>query len=258
MVTVNKIIGLLVLIIVGFLTFMFASARRRNVIHHSINVESQSLLDKRLSVFFISDIHRRKIDDKLLDKIQSGNTIDIVIIGGDLAEKGVPLARIEKNIHQLACLGPLFFIWGNNDREAGENEIREIINRYGGKILDNENVAIPGHSRWGIGGTDDPSSGNVDIDSSLQSIGQYENVIFVTHTPSLFRKVEQLYQPRILLAGHTHGGQIRLGKYGLEDKGSFRIKNGRAKLISNGYGTSTIPLRLGAEPECHIIVIHYT
>ena len=258
MITVNKTIKLLVLIIVGFITFMFMSARKRNIVHHSMNIESQSLLDKTLSVFFISDIHRRKIDDKLLAKIQFENTIDVVIIGGDLAEKGVPLARVEKNIRQLASLGPLFFIWGNNDREAGEKQIRDMISRYGGKILDNENVAIPGHSKWGIGGTDDPSSGNVDIDSSLQSIEQYENVIFVTHTPSLFRKVEQLYQPRILLAGHTHGGQIRFGKYGLEDKGSFRIKNGRAKLISNGYGTSKIPLRLGAEPECHIIAIRYT
>ena len=60
-----------------------------------------------------------------------------------------------------------------------------------------------------------------------------------------------------MLAGHTHGGQIRIGKYGLQEKGSFRMKQGRAKLISNGYGTSTLPLRLGAAPECHVIEINY-
>lgn len=80
----------------------------------------------------------------------------------------------------------------------------------------------------------------------------------VTHTPSLFRKVEQVYHPRLMLAGHTHGGQIRLGKWGLQEKGVFRLDGGRAKLISNGYGTSTLPLRLGAAPECHVIVINYT
>ena len=59
-------------------------------------------------MFFISDIHRRKIDDKLLAKIQSAHEIDVVIIGGDLAEKGVPLTRIAKNIRKLAQLGRYF------------------------------------------------------------------------------------------------------------------------------------------------------
>ncbi|NYF24482.1 metallophosphoesterase [Sporosarcina sp. JAI121] len=257
MITVNKTIGTLVSLMIGFIGFMFVSARRRNVIHHSLDIVGEELQGKSLSVFFISDIHRRKIDDKLLAKVQTVRAIDIVIIGGDLAESGVPLTRIAENIRKLAQLGPVFYIWGNNDREAGEQEIRDIITRNGGKVLDNENVTIPGHPSWGIAGTDDPSSGNVDIDAALRYIDKYENVIFVTHTPSLFRKVEQMYQPRIMLAGHTHGGQIRFGKFGLQEKGTFRKENGRAKLISNGYGTTTLPLRLGAPPECHVIAIRY-
>lgn len=257
MVTANKMIVSLVSLMLGLLIFMFMSARRRNVIYHNMTVAADSKADKRLSVFFISDIHRRKIDDKLLAKVQSAHEIDIVIIGGDLAERGVPLMRIAENVRKLAQLGPLFYVWGNNDREVGEEEMREIITHYGGKILDNESVAVPGHPRWGIGGTDDPSSRNVDIDSTLRFVNQYDNVILVTHTPSLFRKVEQLYEPRLMLAGHTHGGQIRIGKYGLQEKGVFRLNKGRAKLISNGYGTSTLPLRLGAAPECHVIVVSY-
>ncbi|KAA0966155.1 hypothetical protein FQ087_07890 [Sporosarcina sp. ANT_H38] len=257
MVTVNKMIWSSVSLMIGFLTYMFVSARRRNVIYHNMTVSADNQAAKRLSVFFISDIHRRKIDDKLLAKVQSAHEIDMVIVGGDLAEKGVPLTRVAENIRKLAQLGPLFFVWGNNDREVGEEELREIITRHGGKILDNESVAVPGHTCWGIGGTDDPSSRNVDVDATLRFVDQYEHLILVTHTPSVFRKVEQLYKPRLMLAGHTHGGQIRLGKYGLQDKGTFRLENGRAKLISNGYGTSTLPLRLGAAPECHIIEINY-
>ncbi len=257
MITVNKILWSSVSLMIGFLAYMFVSARRRNVIYHNMNVATDSQADKRLSVFFISDIHRRKIDDKLLSKIQPAHEIDIVIIGGDLAERGVPISRIAENIRKLAQLGPLFYVWGNNDREVGEQEIRAIISRHGGKILDNENVVIPGHPHWGIAGTDDPSNGNVDIESTLRHINQYENVIVVTHTPSLFRKIGQVYPPRLMLAGHTHGGQIRVGKYGLQDKGTFRIETGMAKLISNGYGTSTLPLRLGAAPECHVIEINY-
>jgi predicted MPP superfamily phosphohydrolase len=257
MITVNKMVWLALSMTIGFFSFMFLNSRQRNVTFHDMNVGEGNTIDKPLTVFFISDIHRRKIDEKLLAQIRGRHEIDVVIIGGDLAEKGVPLARISKNVSHLASLGPLFYIWGNNDREVGENEIRDIIKRYGGKILDNKTAVVPGHPDWGLCGTDDPSSGNVDIDSALRLIDQFKNVIFVTHTPSLFRKVEQVYHPRLMLAGHTHGGQIRLGKWGLQEKGVFSLENGRAKLVSNGYGTSTLPLRLGAAPECHVIAINY-
>ena len=167
------------------------------------------------------------------------------------------MPRISKNIRALSRLGPIYFIWGNNDREAGEEEIRKIIALWGGKILDNESTPLPGHPKWGILGTDDPSSRKSNIDATLRNVEQYEKTILVTHTPSLFRKVERVFHPDLMLAGHTHGGQIRIGKLGLLEKGSFEIDGGRAKLISNGFGTSTLPLRLGARPECHIIKINY-
>ncbi len=237
---------------------MVVYARQRNVIHHELIDGKGGAGEKRLTVFFISDIHRRKIDDKLLRKVWGGPEIDIVIVGGDLAERGVPLSRIDRNVRNLALLGPIYFVWGNNDREVGEEAIRTIIDRHGGKILDNESATIPGHPDWGICGTDDPSSRKVDIGSTLRYIDKYKQVIFVTHTPSVFRKVLAHYRPRLLLAGHTHGGQIRLGPFGLQDKGKFRDEEGGAELISNGYGTSTLPLRLGAAPESHIITISYT
>lgn len=234
---------------------MFTSAKRRNVVRHKLNVESSNSHNARMKVFFISDIHRRKIDRKLLKKIDKG--IDIVIIGGDLAEKGVSLSRISANICNLSTLGPVYYIWGNNDREAGEQEIRSIMARYGSVILDNENFPIPGHPTWGISGTDDPTTERVDITASLQNITQYNHVIFASHQPRVLREVEYFYRPALMLAGHSHGGQIRIGKFGLMEKGKFQTKFGKGKLISNGYGTSTVPLRLGAPAECHIITIYY-
>jgi len=101
---------------------MFASAKSRNVLQHKLNVDDEEC-DSALKLFFISDIHRRKIDTKLLNKI--GHEVDMVIIGGDLAEKGVTLSRISKNVCNLSKLGPVYYIWGNNDREAGEQGIRD-------------------------------------------------------------------------------------------------------------------------------------
>lgn len=234
---------------------MFTSAQKRNVVRHQLDVGPPNAHKVQLKVFFISDIHRRKIDRKLIRKID--HDIDIVIIGGDLAEKDVPFSRISNNVRRLAQLGPLFYVWGNNDREAGEEGIRAIIYRNGGVILENENFFIPGHPSWGISGTDDPTSERVDIGASLRNINMYDHVIFVSHQPRILRELLHSFLPTLMLAGHTHGGQIRIGKFGLLEKGKFHTHFGRGKLISNGYGTSTVPLRLGAPAECHIITINY-
>ncbi|MDN4608758.1 metallophosphoesterase [Sporosarcina highlanderae] len=244
-------------ITIAILVYMFTYAKRRNVINHSYKVKKETIHGKELSVFFISDIHRRRIDRRLLDKVKSFGSMDVIIVGGDLAEGGVPLSRIEKNIRMLATLGPIVFVWGNNDREVGESEIRRIIRKYGGIVLDNMDTSIPSHPLWGVCGTDDPSSGHVDVKASLKNAESYRYLIVAAHNPYLFRKVEEICSPELMLAGHTHGGQIRIGRFSLHPPGEFIEQKDRAKLISNGYGTSIVPLRFGAAPESHVIKINY-
>lgn len=239
-----------------FFLRMFLVARERNVKQHHIDLTKGKNRSKKMTVFFITDIHRRKIDRKLLKKLTE--EIDFVIIGGDFAERKVPLKRIEHNLKQLSTLGKVYFIWGNNDREVGEAELRDLIYRHDGVILDNENQTLPSHPAWGICATDDPSWKKVNVEKSLQQIERYQYVLFISHQPIVWERVEPFFKPTLMLAGHTHGGQIRLGKYGIGEKGSFTWADGRGKLISNGYGTTSIPLRLGAHPESHLLTIEYT
>ncbi|WP_159438406.1 metallophosphoesterase [Edaphobacillus lindanitolerans] len=204
------------------------------------------------TLFFISDIHRRRVSEALIR--EAGGPFDAVIIGGDLAEGGVPSRRIRHNVKKLARLGPVFYIWGNNDREAGEQVIRDSIRAAGGKVLDNESVRLPGWGpRWMLVGTDDTTSMNVDVQKAYRGITDEDAVIFVSHSPTVFRMLGEERVPAVRIAGHTHGGQIRLGRFGMLEKGAFRSDNGKVELISNGYGTTLVPLRLGAPAECHII-----
>lgn len=234
---------------------MLWNAHKTKVIHHDLDTELSDNSDRQLKVLFISDIHRRKIKPHLLRKVKE--EIDLVIIGGDLAEKNVPLSRVEKNVQLLSTLGPLYFVWGNNDREVGELAIRGIISRAKGVILENENAFIPGHPAWGICGTDDPSNDNVRLDLAFRNRERYKKTIFVSHQPSVWSLAEFYFEPTIMLAGHTHGGQIRIGKYGIAQKGFFMKFCGRGRLLSNGFGTTKLPLRLGAQPACHIITLSY-
>jgi len=232
---------------------MWKKAFDTNVCHQEIELVNYKN-QKPFRLFFISDIHRRKISRRLIEEV--GPEIDAVIIGGDLAEKGVPLKRIEKNIRKLAEIGPIYYVWGNNDREVGEQNIREFIQKVGGKLLENESICVKTQSAsvW-IVGIDDVSSGRADIEKSFGGIPENETVIFVSHTPFVFNKVKKRYTPDILLAGHTHGGQIRLGKWGYYERGSLRKEQDVVTMTSNGFGTTLIPLRFGAPAECHVLTI---
>lgn len=209
---------------------------------------------KPLDIFFISDIHRRKITNRLLNKIDAD--IQAVIIGGDLAERGVPLRRIEKNIQALAKIGPIYYVWGNNDREVGAHHIRKYIQNVGGIILENEAICIKYTDQpvWLIG-LEDVSSGRADIERSFKDVPDNDPIIFVSHTPFVFDKVRDSFQTDLLLAGHTHGGQIRFGKWGYYQKGDLINNHENVTLISNGFGTTLVPFRLGAPAECHILSI---
>ncbi|MDW0109100.1 metallophosphoesterase [Sporosarcina aquimarina] len=237
---------------------MFCSAHRNSVKLLRMQTNSNHLSNAELTVFFISDIHRRKVSSKLLKKVKEQNKfIDLVIIGGDLAEKGVPSSRVRSNVRQLASLGPVYYIWGNNDREIGETTIRDLISEVNGEILANKSTLIPKHPDWILSGADDPSSGNTNLQKALSYDGEYTYHLLAVHSPSLFDKAAKIADPDFMVAGHTHGGQIRLGPFGMQPRGTFVEKGGRGRLISNGFGTSLIPLRLGAPPETHLITINY-
>ncbi len=116
---------------------------------------------------------------------------------------------------------------------------------------------MPNHPNWGIAGTDDPSWKMANPEKALTAIEKYRYVLFVSHQPVVWQKIEKVNHPILMLAGHTHGGQIRLGKFGIGEKGFLKQEENRWKLISNGYGTTKLPFRLGAHPECHLIKIQY-
>lgn len=234
--------------------YMFKKAFETNILQHELTTEK--FIDRApFQLFFISDIHRRKISNQLIKEI--GSSIDIVIIGGDLAEENVSKKLIAENLEKLAQIAPIFFVWGNNDREVGESTIRELIENVNGTLLENQAICVRDDDhRIMIVGIDDVSSGKTNIQQSFVSTKKEDTIIFVSHTPSVFNKVRNEYGPDLSLAGHTHGGQIRLGSFGLYPLGEFNIDHEKATLISNGYGTTFLPLRLGASSECHIVTIH--
>ncbi|MGK7378277.1 metallophosphoesterase [Planococcus sp. 1R117A] len=238
------------LAILALLLFMLRNAFQQNLKSQRVQLHAAHRFEP-FKLMFISDIHRRKLNSSLLE-----DPADVVIIGGDLTEKGVPLSRVEENLKILSKLGPLYFVWGNHDRSVGEAAVRKLFEEYNVKVLENEGVNLLGQPHLKLVGIDYFSYGKNSIITAFSDVASDDTVIFVSHTPAVFKYVREKYPADFLLAGHTHGGQIRLGKYGIAEKGRLTESGGKVELVSNGYGTTKLPLRLGAEAEYHVFDIH--
>lgn len=134
---------------------MYKEAFADRVVCHSLAFPGFPESFKKLNIFFISDIHRRLITEQIIQEAK-GKT-DMVIIGGDLLERGVPLERVEKNIIKLKELGPVFFVRGNNDYEIDDQVLDELLHKHEVTILSNTAVGFesPAGERLVLLGVDD-------------------------------------------------------------------------------------------------------
>ncbi|MFD0048558.1 metallophosphoesterase [Actinomycetes bacterium NPDC127524] len=209
----------------------------------------------KVTVFFISDIHRRRVTDKLIREVKG--KADMVILGGDIREGGVALKQAEDNIIKLKEAGPLYFVWGNNDYEGDYHSLDAMLLDHGVRILDNTAVSFQSEQGEKISliGIDDISEERDRLDLALSDAEKGTFRILVSHNPIVKKQIEDEHNISLVLSGHTHGGQIRVFGHGPYEIGSIYTEGDCVYLTSNGYGTSTVPLRLGAKPETHIITI---
>ncbi len=210
-----------------------------------------------LTIFFISDIHRRRIADSIVSEAKG--KADIVIIGGDLMEKGVPLDRVKSNIEKLRTIGPVYFVWGNNDYESNYRDLDAMLLDMKVKILDNTAVMFESSEgeKVALLGVDDAGLKKDRLDFALMDAERGCFTILASHNPKIIDKIKPEDGISFLLSGHTHGGQIRIFGLGPYRKGGIDTVGGVVRLISNGYGTTGVPLRLGVRPECHLITLKH-
>lgn len=229
--------------------FMWKEAFRNDV--KSTTIQDETFPRKApLALFFISDIHRRLVSRSI---IQKAGRADAVIVGGDLLEEGVKKTRIVKNIQRLAHIGPVYFIPGNNDYEMEWEELEALLTEQGVVILRNGAAAL--HHCVYLAGVDDLGKQRADKKRTLQHVPAHAYTIFCAHNPAFIKHIQPEDNVALFLSGHTHGGQIRFGRFGLYEKGGWKKRGDMPVLVSNGYGTTGIPLRLGARAETHKIII---
>ena len=242
--------ALLVLACATVLLYMRQQARQNNVRMHEVMATG---VGEPLQLFFISDTHARKINKKMIKSIPG--KFDAVIIGGDFVDRRTSEQTLHENIRLLNTLGPTYFVGGNNDVEFDEQKLKQLFLQHNVTLLENEAVRI-GKQRDFYLSAVTYRPGEENIRRALADCN-LEKTAFVSHNPELFYKVHRQFKPLVSIAGHLHGGQIRFGKWGIQPHGYFKQIGNRYEPVSNGYGTTLLPLRLGAKPECHIIQINF-
>ncbi|MBS4176541.1 metallophosphoesterase [Lederbergia citrea] len=237
-----------------FVFYMLNNAFQDNVKEETLEFYIFPNNIREFTIFFISDIHRRKINSSIIDQVKG--KADAVIIGGDLTEKGVPYSRVSKNLKMLKDVAPVFFVWGNNDYEVNNNQLSRTLKNCQVIELKNEVYYIEkNEQKLAFIGVDDLTQELPPLEDILKQEGRNVFRILISHNPDIIHMLPEEHGISLILSGHTHGGQIRVFGFGPYRKGGIRNIKGLTLLVSNGYGTTALPLRLGADAETHLITI---
>ena len=184
-----------------------------------------------------------------------------MLLGGDLAESIPAARRMARAFCGQNYPRGITAVPGNNDVEAF-GSAAAFAEAMPFPVLINGRMDLP--MRGGVlrvGGVDEMKYGRADARGLFpRRRGVYD--LLLSHYPCV-PDFGFGARPRLILCGHTHGGQIRLGGItpyllGLE-RGKIQgisgiyEKGGVGMLVSPGVGVSKWPIRLGAAPKIHCI-----
>lgn len=227
-----------------------------------------------LKIAYISDLQfNHFMDQTRLDRmIKDINQAkpDILIFGGDLFDdpSTYPISDESKqtlinSLKQLDAPYGKFAVLGEKDHDpAIVDSIQNILFEANFECLVNQSIQIRknGNEFINLVGIDSMIGGNSDIETALKGINTELFTIVVTHASDLAPSLP-INGIDLVLAGHSHGGQIHLPILGAYEKiaGSTKFDQGITTLnkttilVTNGIGTTKNDMRFLSSPQCHII-----
>jgi uncharacterized protein len=193
---------------------------------------------------------------------------DMVAFTGDLCESPTLAGKLAREMVKLQPKFGCFFIMGNAEYDGDAEAIVQAVTSAGMIVLRNDVHQITkGSGTLWIIGVDDPSTGRSFLEGALLRLQGDRTAprLLLAHFPTVFTQAVY-WGIDVVLAGHTHGGQIVLPgmgdqmSYGSVELNKFRrgdFREGATWMhVSRGIGTSKIPIRIGSPPEVTLIVLH--
>ena len=202
----------------------------------------------------VSDIHYKGDTQYLQRVIAAINAIeaDFVCLTGDLVEE---LEHLAESLELLSGVNkPMYGVPGNHDEWARLpfERIETCFKKTGGAWLGDSALLVQDHAVEIVGNT-----GSADtLPSRLSPLSVR---VLLTHYPSVVDGIKN-QEFDLMLAGHSHGGQVRLPFIGAlitpyaasYDRGLFQTPAGPL-YVNPGIGTFYYDIRFGCRPEITVI-----
>ena len=222
-----------------------------------------------LKIVQISDIHYKVTTSKeeLKEIVEEINLLkpDIVVLTGDLFDSNIKYKKndyedVIKLLNQIDCNIDKYAIKGEDDLKT--NRWEDVISASNFIDLNDKHELIYSNGLdplllVGISSNYKKNHIKKTLTSIYEEINiEYKFSILLTHEPDVIDDIDYS-KFNLILAGHTHGGQVKLPFIGgiIKDKYAKVYTNdyydlGNTKLyISSGIGTSKYKFRLSNKPS---------
>lgn len=281
--TSHKLILVLITITVIICSFLLYSRfiSTKGLVVREYKVVNEKITDNfhGLKIVHISDIHYgTTIYKEELEKIVKKINIlkpDIVVLTGDLLDETIETPKnYEKDLIESlskidATIGK-YAISGNHD--YGFKNFNTIIEQSGFMNLNDsfDQIYKGGNNYILLSGISTNMHGDKTLEEKLESTTTLLNSIpeeeknniykiLLTHEPDIIDNIESI-DFDLILAGHSHNGQVKLPLIGAITTPEFAKKyyeehytiNNTELYISGGLGTSTIKFRFFNKPSINL------
>ena len=207
--------------------------------------------------------HLRRVVD-----LTNASQPDMICILGDLVIQGVlggnfvPPEDIARELARLQSRTGTFAVLGNHDGWLDRARVRRALTANGIRVVEDTAVRVdtPAGVVW-VAGVSDLWTGPHDLGAALSAVtSDDEPVLLLTHNPDVFPLVPE--RVALTIAGHTHGGQVRLpwsgapivpSRVGQRFAAGHVVEGGRHLFVATGIGTSIIPVRFRVPPAVTVL-----
>ena len=243
---------------------------RVELTRHDIPLPASAAALDGMRIAQVSDTHlagNRRAAARTVELIAEERP-DVVVLTGDICEDGAGLGALTSLARAVRGTSATAGIYGNWERKARipEEALARAYASADAELLVSRSIAVAyGSARLRIVGLDDARYIGPDLDRALAGPGGHAE-IWLVHCPQYADLIpDGVTPPLALLAGHTHGGQVRLpGWTPYTPPGSGRFVEGwyrdaKAPMyVSRGIGTAVIEARFCCRPELPVFTLRAT
>ena len=246
------------------------------VVHRTIEISPWHEEHASLRVALISDLHvgapyKGLPALKHLVSVTNAEKPDLILRLGDFVTHGgvvgghfVSPEAIADDLANLHAPLGVIAVLGNHDWWYDGLRVRRALESHGIRVLENEAISLElrQHRFW-VGGLSDLWTRGDGVAATLAQVHDGEPILLAMHNPDVFPGIPG--RVSLALAGHTHGGQVKLpligrphvpSKYGQRYAYGLIEEGGRKLFVTGGVGTSIIPVRFGVPPEIVILQLN--